>query len=138
MILRSCIENFIKTHSFKGRQKSFTFNDEGLQQYINWAFCNDLIVLCSNEKEITGIGIVYPISKIPSKILDLLPADNIDFKENICIMDLIANDKNTRQQLTKEFMKKHPNWRSLNKWAIRNGSVVELNNKYIELVGGTI
>jgi hypothetical protein len=138
MSLRSDICDFIKNNSFKGRQKSFNFDSEGLNQYINWAFVNDYISIYADDGEIKSTIVTYRVKNNPKKIEDLLPSDE-KFKDgNICIMDLIANDKNSRQQITKEFMKKHPNWKSLKKWAIRNGSIVELNNKYIELVGGNL
>jgi hypothetical protein len=138
MSLRSKICEFINDNSFKGRQKSFNFDKDGLNQYINWAFVNDYVSIYADNGKLKSVIVTYPIKRNPKRIQDLLPSDDEIKSNDICIMDLIANDKISRQEITKEFMNKHPNWRSLKKWAIRNGSVVELKNKYIELVGGKI
>lgn len=138
MSLRSDICDFIKANSFKGRQKAFNFKDNALNQYINWAFVNDYMLACFDGNELKSTLISYSIKDNPKKILDLLPSDNKFKSKSICIMDFIANDKTSRQKITQEFMKKHPNWKSVDKWAIRNGSIVKLDNRYIELVGGSL
>lgn len=138
MISRKYIEEFIKDNSFKGRQKSFNFDKEGLQQYINWAFCNDFMLICESGGKIASTLITYPIGVKPKSIKDILPHDNPVKSNHIVVMDFIANDKQSRQEISKEFMKKYPNWQTLNKWAIRNGKLTELSNKHIEFMGGAI
>ena len=138
MFSRTSIVEFIKKNCFKGRQKSFNFTNEAIEEYINWAFCNNYLLALAENDKLMSVLVVYPIQKNPEQIIDLLPSDNDKSENNICLMDFIANSKTSRQKMTKLFMKTYPNWKNQNKWAIRNDKIVSLNNKYIELVGGLL
>lgn len=140
MLLTEITEFIKKTQEEKGKQV-FPWSNDGLSQYLAWAFSKDYLFLESNENGLTGILIVYPVDKVKDmKISKLLPTDKEfnseqESKADLVIMDGIFKNKQSRKQITNKFMKRFSNWKSQNKMAIRNQKPVLLNNRYIELTG---
>jgi hypothetical protein len=134
--------SFIKENRYKGRRQSFQLDDAGLEQYIRWAFCGNHIALVSSEKGISGVGIAYILpSPYDGYIAKLLPHDeeiSIEGKKvnDLCIMDWIATDSESRKNLINQFTEQFPNWEAQNKWGIQFGTVKLLTNKYMNTLKG--
>ena len=134
--------SFVKENRFKGRRQSFQLDDEGLKQYIRWAFCGNHLMLVSSEKGISGVGVAYSLPN-PNNgyIANLLPSDEeipkeTEQKHEICVMDWIAQDSESRKNLINQFTTRFPNWKNQTKWGIQFGRVKELTNKYMNLLKG--
>lgn len=141
-MLFSDLISFIKENRFKGRRQSFQLDDEGLEQYIRWAFCGNHLMLVSSEKGISGIAVAYALPKpYDGYIANLLPYDEeipkeVEHKQELCVMDWIAQDSESRKQLVNQFTTRFPNWENQYKWGIQFGKVQLLNNKYMNLLKG--
>jgi hypothetical protein len=140
-MLLSDIISLIKTTHTETKNKAFPWTDEGLTQYLAWAFSKDYLFIDSDESGLTGVLVCYvlPIESNGS-IQSLLPSDikvskaDEDVKE-IVIMDGIFKTSIARKTITNKFMKRFPNWKAQKKWAMRKTIPTVLNNRYIELTG---
>ncbi|CAB4186636.1 hypothetical protein UFOVP1151_29 [uncultured Caudovirales phage] len=141
-MLFSDLISFIKENRFKGRRQSFQLDDEGLEQYIRWAFCRNYLMLVSSEKGISGVAIAYALPKpYDGRIETLIPYDNelkedTENKYEICVMDWIAQDSESRKNLINQFTIRFPNWENQQKWGIQFGLAKQLTNKYMNLLKG--
>ena len=140
MLLTDLIQ-FIKTTHSETKKQAFPWTDEGLSQYLSWAFSRDYLFVDSDENGLTGCLVAYvlPMSSDGS-IQSLLPSDIDVAKENehlkeIVIMDGIFKTTKSRKIITNKFMKRFPNWENQKKWATRKVVPKVLNNRYIQLTG---
>jgi hypothetical protein len=122
--------------------KTFPWDEEGMKQYLIWAFCRDYLLIDSDENGLTGITVAYVLPfGAGNCITSLLPYETDvpreqEHTKDITIMDTIFKTKAARKNITQKFMKRFPNWRNQRKFGNRKGLPVVLTNKYIELVGG--
>lgn len=141
MLLSEIIQFIKQTQKEKGKQV-FPWSDDALGQYLAWAFSKDYLFLESDENGLAGLLIVYPVDKVKDmKVNELLPTDKEFSKEaentaDLVIMDGIFKTNKARKTITNKFMQRFSNWKNQKKWAMRKLMPTELNNKYIELVGG--
>jgi hypothetical protein len=146
MLLTDLIQ-FIKTTHSETKKQAFPWTDEGLAQYLSWAFSRDYLFIDSDENGLTGCGVAYPLQN-PSdgSIQSLLPSDNEVIKiwesdKELVIMDGIFKTPKSRKIITHKFMKRFPNWKNQKKWAVRLArntnilSTTVLKNRYIQLTG---
>lgn len=140
MLLTDLIQ-FIKTTHSETKKQAFPWTDEGLSQYLAWAFSRDYLFVDSDENGLTGCLVAYPLPiSSDGSIQSLLPS-NVDVaKENehikeIVIMDGIFKAPKARKTITHKFMKRFPNWKNQKKWATRKLKPTVLNNRYIQLTG---
>ena len=132
--------SFVKENRFKGRRQSFQLDDEGLEQYIRWAFCGNHLMLVSSEKGISGVAVAYALPKpYNGYIANQLPYDDEipkeqEQKQELCVMDWCALDTAGRVGLVQRFKTRFPNWANQRKWGIQFDKVSELSNKYINLI----
>jgi len=138
MLLTNLI-SFIKNTQQEKDGKVFPWTDEGLAQYLAWAFSLNYLFIDYNEKGISGCLVAYPLHMYSDGTVDsLLPNDctvgkQTEHLKELCLMDAIARSPESRIKIMREFCNRFPNWKSQKKWAVRKGKVVELKNKYIEL-----
>jgi hypothetical protein len=140
MLLAELIQ-FIKTTHTETKKQAFPWTDEGLTQYLSWAFSKDYLFIDSDENGLTGCLVAYLLPN-PSNgsISSLLPQDtDVSKKEEdvkeIVIMDGIFKTTKSRKTITNKFMKRFPNWENQKKWAVRKQSIKPVNNRFIELTG---
>jgi len=140
MLLTDLIQ-FIKTTHSETKKQAFPWTDEGLTQYLSWAFSRDYLFVDSDENGLTGCLVAYvlPMSSNGS-IQSLLPSDIDVAKENehlkeIVFMDGIFKTTKSRKTIINKFMKRFPNWENQKKWATRKVVPKVLNNRYIQLTG---
>ena len=136
-MLLSDLIDFIKTHRSKGRGESFGWTDEELVAYLQWADSLHYLFVTTDEKDFTGVAVMYPLSKgfdgSPDGLIDFkiaIDPDNTD----LCIMDFIAVNKDAKNELILQLQERYPNWESQDKWALRFGNPVKITNKYINLL----
>lgn len=140
MFLSDLIE-FIKTTHTDTKKQAFPWTDEGLTQYLSWAFSKNYLFIDSDENGITGALVCYVLpSGSDGSIQSLLPSDIEVHKQNehlkeIVIMDGIFKTSKSRKTITNKFMKRFPNWEKQKKWAVRKGVSKTLDNRYIHLTG---
>jgi len=140
MFLSDLIE-FIKTTHTDTKKQAFPWTDEGLTQYLSWAFSKDYLFIDSDENGLTGALVCYVLpSGSDGSIQSLLPSDIEVHKQNehlkeIVIMDGIFKTPKSRKTITNKFMKRFPNWEKQKKWATRKLKPTVLSNRYIELTG---
>lgn len=135
------IINFIKEHPNVGKRAYFQLDDEGLNFYVKWAFSKNCLFLTYTDDKISGIGIAYPLpSKYNGSILSLIPSDeDTDINEelrDLCVMDWIALNANSRKCLVSQFQERFPNWENQNKYGIHYGKPKLLTNKYMNILKG--
>jgi len=141
-MLLSDLIYFIKENRYKGRRQSFQLNDEGLRQYLVWAFNRNSLLVVSNENGLSGVAITYALHKpYDGYIRNMLPQDEEvseqeELKNELCVMDWIANNKKTRISLINQFQARFPNWENQIKWGIQFGQTKILTNKYMNLLKG--
>ena len=143
MLLTDLIQ-FIKTTHSETKKQAFSWTDEGLAQYLAWAFSKDYLFIDSDENGLIGCLVAYPLPiSSDGSIKSLLPS-NVDVaKENehikeIVIMDGIFKAPKARKTITHKFMKRFPNWKNQKKTAVRKTKIVVISNRFIELTGGNI
>ncbi|CAK0767235.1 hypothetical protein CCP3SC1AL1_400014 [Gammaproteobacteria bacterium] len=140
MLLTDLIQ-FIKTTHIETKKRVFPWNDEGLTQYLAWAFSKDYLFVESDENGLTGCLVAYPLPiSSDGTIQSLLPSDNDVSKQfeadnELVIMDGIFKTSKARKTITQKFMKRFPNWKNQKKWATRKVKPTVLSNRYIELTG---
>lgn len=139
MTLGDLIE-YIKANRNKGRGEAFGWSDDELITYIHWADAFQYLFIESNENGFTGVAVVYPIAK-PSEgeVQELMTFKaNIPRSEestaDLCIMDFVASDPESKKSLVNQLKDRYPNWESQEKLAFRFGKVRKLSNKYINLL----
>ena len=131
--------SFIKETQRKKDGKVFPWSDDGLSQYLSWAFSLNYLFVDFKDGKLSGCLVAYPLSMYSDgKVESLLPNDctvgkEFESKKELCLMDAIAETPESRIKIMKQFQERYPNWRNQKKWAVRKGNVVELSNKYIEL-----
>lgn len=141
-MLVSEIINFIKANRNNGRRKTFMLDDEGLELYILWAFVRNNIILAYSGNAISGIVVAYVLPKPCDWLIkNLLPYEeeihpSAESDKDICVMDWIALDSESRKQLMTKFFARFPNWENQNKWGIHFGQVKLFNNKYMNTLKG--
>ena len=140
MLLTDLIQ-FIKTTHSETKKQAFPWTDEGLSQYLAWAFSRDYLFIDSDENGLTGCLVAYALPN-PSdgSIQSLLPQDaevpkDTEGSKELVIMDGIFKTTKARKNITHKFMKRFPNWENQKKWAVRKQSVKPVNNRYIQLTG---
>ena len=131
--------DFIKLHQSHGKNRVFNWNEEGMKQYIDWAFSSDYLFIVVDKFGISGVVIAYPIHKY-EKIMDILPQEGLydNAESPICIMDLICCNKNARIDITHKLMNRFTNWENRDKVSLRYGKIKRLPNRYFELTGGSL
>ena len=134
------LKSFIKAHRKKGRREAFGLSIDQDDTYLRWAFCFDYLFVVKNSGKMTGCGVAYPLPKPYGGNVSSLysfgspvPRDQEDSKE-LCIMDWIATDKDSRRDLVNQFKTRFPKWESQKKWGIQFDEVKQLSNKYINYI----
>jgi hypothetical protein len=136
-MLLSELTSFVDANRYKGRREAFGIKDT--KNYLRWAFLHDYLFVAFDEGRIAGVGVAYPIGEPYTGDEDAL---NPDFKvqpieeagKDICIMDWCAVNAAGRISLIWKFQQRYPNWENQNKWAVQFDKVVEISNKYINLI----
>lgn len=142
MLLTDLIQ-FIKTTHSETKKQAFPWTDEGLTQYLSWAFSRDYLFVDSDENGLTGCLVAYVLPNPNNgSIGSMLPQEEDVLKKDehlkeIVIMDAISKTPKSRKTITNKFMKRFPNWKNQKKIALRKMKPVILPNRYIEL-GGTL
>lgn len=135
------IINFIKNNQNIGKRAYFQLDDEGLDFYVKWAFSKNCLLLTFTDNNISGIAIAYPLpNKYNGSILSLIPSnEDILIEESmcdLCVMDWIALNSESRKCLVSQFQTRFPNWENQNKYGIQFGKQKLLTNKYMNLLKG--
>jgi hypothetical protein len=131
------LTSFVDANRYKGRREAFGINDT--KNYLRWAFLHDYLFVAFDEGRIAGVGVAYPIGEPYTGDENAL---NPDFKvqtvdepgKDICIMDCCAVNAAGRISLIWKFRQRYPNWENQKKWAVQFDKVVEISNKYINLI----
>ena len=138
MLLTELIQFIKHTHRIKNKE-SFQWTDEGLVQYLSWAFSRDYLFIDSDENGLTGCLVVYPLpSPSDGSTKSLLPSDSIilrddEISKELVLMDMICNTSKSRHNIMNKFMKRFPNWMHQKKWAGRRNTIKVLENRWVEL-----
>lgn len=134
------LKSFIKAHRKNGRREAFGLSIEKDDTYLRWAFCFDYLFIVKSQGEMKGCGVAYPLSTPYSGAESSLysfgtpvPRDQEKDKE-ICVMDWIATDRESRCELVGQFKTRFPNWENQRKWGIQFDTVKQLSNKYINYI----
>ena len=140
MLLDSIID-FIYANRKNGRRGCFMWSNEGLDEYIKWAFSKNGLLLALKDNKINGVAVVYALpSKHNGTVAGLLPSDeptnNPEHQSDLCVGDWIALDANGRKELISQFHQRFPNWENQNKYGIQFGKPKLLTNKYMNLLKG--
>jgi hypothetical protein len=136
-MLLSELTSFVDANRYKGRREAFGIKDT--KNYLRWAFLHDYLFVAFDEGRIAGVGVAYPIGEPYTGDENAL---NPDFKvqpvdepgKDICIMDWCAVNAAGRISLIWKFRQRYPNWENQKKWAVQFDKVVEISNKYINLI----
>lgn len=132
--------DFVKLHQSHGKNRVFQWNEQGMKEYIDWAFSNNFLFITVDKFGFSGIVIAYPVHKYET-IEDILPKTGLDDSNIECpiaITDAICCTKNARIDLTHKLMSRFTNWKNRDKVSLRYGKIKTLSNRYFELTGGSI
>jgi hypothetical protein len=132
---------FIRTNCTKGRRECFAWETDCLENYIIWAFSKKGLLVSIKDSKISGVAVVYPLHKpFGGELTDLLPSDNDlivpEASSDLCVMDWIAIDAESRKDLIGQFQTRFPNWENQNKYGIQFGKSKLLTNKYMNILKG--
>jgi hypothetical protein len=135
------IITFIRTNRLNGRRECFAWETNCLENYIIWAFSKKGLLLSIKNSEISGVAVVYPLPrKFQENIAELLPSDDDltapEASSDLCVMDWIAIDAESRKNLITQFQTRFPNWANQNKYGIQFGKSKLLTNKYMNTLKG--
>lgn len=131
--------SYIKANRNKGRGEAFGWTDDELIPYIHWADTFRYLFVASDENGFTGVAVMYPITKpAEGEQVELMNFKAIvpiseESTSDLCIMDFINTTFEGKKDLAIQLMDRYPNWDSQEKWALRNGVIKKLPNKYINL-----
>lgn len=140
MAFKQELLDFIKLHQGHGKNRVFEWNEDGMSQYIDWAFTNNYLFITFDKFGLSGIVVAYPVHKY-NIIEDILPKNDLDDSNTECpiaLMDLICCTKEARIDLTHKLMIRFNNWKNRDKVSLRYGKIKRLPNRYFELTGGSI
>jgi len=131
------LKAFIKAHRDNGRREAFGLSVDQDDSYLCWSFCFDYLFVSKQDGKVVGCGVAYPLENHYCGQMSSLysfrkpvPKDQERTKE-ICIMDLVAINKEARIDLVTQFKARFPNWENQRKWGIQFDTVKLLPNKYI-------
>ena len=132
---------FIRTNCTKGRRECFAWETDCLENYIIWAFSKKGLLVSIKDSKISGVAVVYALpNKSNGDIVSLLPSDNNltapEASSDLCVMDWIAADAESRKDLIGQFQTRFPNWENQNKYGIQFGKSKLLTNKYMNILKG--
>lgn len=132
---------FIRTNCTRGRRECFAWESDCLENYIIWAFSKKGLLLSIKGSKISGIAVVYALPrKFQGSITELLPSDDdltaSEASSDLCVMDWIAIDAESRKDLITQFQTRFPNWEKQNKYGIQFGKSKLLTNKYMNILKG--
>jgi hypothetical protein len=132
------LKSFVSQHRSKGRGEAFGFDDITTETYLKWAFSHDYLIVSLKGEEINGIGIVYPIhfngtEESMFTFNNKIPREK-EYMHDLCIMDMISLNKESTDNLVKQFKTRYPHWNTCKKWALRFGELKEITNQYINLL----
>jgi hypothetical protein len=135
------IITFIRTNRLNGRRECFAWESECLENYIVWAFSKKGLLLSIKDSNISGVAVVYALpNKSNGDITSLLPNDADltapEASSDLCVMDWIALDAESRKDLIGQFQTRFPNWENQDKYGIQFGKPKLLTNKYMNLLKG--
>lgn len=134
-MIKGCIKDFIIANRSIGKRECFMWEDQGLDQYLNWSFAKDYLFIVLNKNGISGVGVAYPLPKECDFTLNtILPSEEViddEKSKNLFIADWIAKDKETRRRLVSMFKYRFSNWENQRKFGMHYGKIKELNNNYI-------
>lgn len=132
---------FIRANCTKGRRECFAWESECLENYIIWAFSKKGLLVSIKDSKISGVAVVYALpNKSNGDIFSLLPNDADltapEISSDLCVMDWIALDAESRKDLISQFQTRFPNWENQDKYGIQFGKPKLLTNKYMNLLKG--
>jgi hypothetical protein len=134
------IYEFINQSGDFGDRRVFGFEGEYLEDYLMWSKFFDYLFVDSDENGITGLGIAFPIKNKFNKEEDwfftfnAVPEKKEEENCDLCIMDLVAINKTSRNNIIESFKKRYPKWETQKKYALIRGEPKEVTNKHINLL----
>jgi hypothetical protein len=131
------LKAFIKANRKKGRREAFGLAVQNDDTYLTWAFAFDYLFVVKDKDAVKGCGVAYPLPQPYTGSVSSLysfgtpvPRDQEESKQ-LCIMDWVAVDAESRRSLVKQFKARFPSWQKQRKLGIQFDDVRELSNKYL-------
>lgn len=128
---------FAETFGKQGQRRVLNFDGEVLRTYIKWADAFGFLLVDSDEFGINGLAIVYPVKKKFDKTQKWfysfkdVPSKQEEGSCDICVMDFVAKDKTSRDNVINLFRSRFPNWESQRKYALIRGNPKEITTNFI-------